>query len=201
METKTSHKYSSGRSKLTVPQRGDAPAQATSPSKTDRIKRLLTRPTRRTVLIGGIILLVISLLLFTVFFTTRSTNSSKSPDYQAVLPKDKSIDELGGWQRISPPKSDPVFAYTDIVDTIPVTVSQQPLPGSLEGDTNSQVAELAKKFNATTKIDAGGTTVYVGTSAKGPQSAILTKNKLLILIKSQQNISNASWATYAQSLN
>lgn len=117
-----------------------------------------------------------------------------------MLPKGKSIKELGGWKRVSPPKNDPVFAYLDTIDGVPVSVSQQPLPRSFESDTNNQVAELAKKFNATDTINAGGATAYVGTSSKGPQSVIFTSGDLLILIKSEKKISDASWAKYAESL-
>lgn len=120
-------------------------------------------------------------------------------EYQTVIPDGKSIGELGGWKRVSPAKSDPVFAYNDTLDGVAINVSQQPLPKSFKG--GDQIADLAKRFNATTKIDANGTTVYVGTSAKGPQSAILSKNDLLILIKSQNKIDDKSWAKYARSLN
>ncbi len=122
-------------------------------------------------------------------------------EYQTVLPANKSITELGGWKRVSPPTGDPVYAYTDKIDGISVSISQQPLPKSFTDDLDTQLAELAKKFSATTKIDANGATVYVGTSAKGPQSAILSKNGLLILIKSTDKISDAAWAKYAKSLN
>lgn len=120
--------------------------------------------------------------------------------YQTVLPSGKSIDDLGGWQRISPPEGDPVFAYNDSIDGISVNVSQQPLPRSLKESPDQWVADLAKKFNATTRISADGNPVYVGTSAKGPQSAIFRKDELLVLIKSESKIEDQSWATYARSL-
>lgn len=122
-------------------------------------------------------------------------------EYQTVIPNDKSIGELGGWKRVSPPGKDPVYAYVDKINDIGISVSQQPLPSSFTGDVDNQVAEVAKKFNATNKIEEGGTDIYVGTSAKGPQSAILTKNGLLILIKSTQKIDDASWIKYTKSLN
>lgn len=121
--------------------------------------------------------------------------------YQTILPQGKSISDLGGWQRVSPPEGDPVFAYVDSIDGVSVNVSQQPLPKSLKGDVDEWVTELAKKFNATTRIDADDTKVYVGTSAKGPQSAIFTKNGLLILIKSETKVEDKGWAAYARSLN
>jgi hypothetical protein len=129
-----------------------------------------------------------------------STEAVEDLEYQTILPSGKSISALGGWKRVSPEKSEPVYAYTDKIGDISINVSEQPLPESFIGNTDSQVAELAEKFNATTKIDAGDVKAYVGTSAKGPQSAIFTKNSLLILIKSQEKIDDAAWAKYIKSL-
>ncbi|MDB5177100.1 MAG: hypothetical protein JWN75_768 [Candidatus Saccharibacteria bacterium] len=123
-----------------------------------------------------------------------------TPDYGTFLPTGKDIGALGGWKRVSPPNGNPVFAYADKIDGTPISVSQQPLPDSFHPDVDEQVAELAKGFSATDKIDADGTKVYVGTSSKGPQSAILVKKDTLILIKSQAKISDSSWASYAKSL-
>lgn len=139
----------------------------------------------------------------------QAENSQKSEnefienlEYQTVLPESKSITQLGGWKRVSPPDSDPVYAFTDKIDDTIISVSQQPLPESFkQGGVDNQVADLAKKFNATTSFDAGATTAYIGTSAKGPQSVIFTKNSLLILIKSQAKIDEASWGRYIKSLN
>lgn len=135
-------------------------------------------------------------------FSSNDSNATiKKPEYQTVLPKGKTINELGGWKRVSPPKDTPIFAFTDTIDGIPVSVTEQPLPQSFKTDTDNQVADLAKKFNATDKIDAAGTPVYIGTSVKGPQSVIFASGNLLILIKSEKKVSDMSWATYAQSLN
>ena len=123
-------------------------------------------------------------------------------EYQTVLPESKSITQLGGWRRVSPSDSDPVYAYTDKINDVAISVSQQPLPESFkQGGIDSNVADVAKKFNATASFDAGTTTAYSGTSAKGPQSVIFTKNSLLILIKSQANIDEDAWVRYVKSLN
>lgn len=126
--------------------------------------------------------------------------TAKEPEYETVLPKGKNISELGGWKRISPPEKDPVFAFADSIDGVNISVSEQSLPPSFKSDLNNQVAQIAQKFNAIDKIDGGGFTMYIGSSSKGPQSAIFTKNGLLILIKSEKKIKNTSWAAYAQSL-
>lgn len=170
------------------------------------------RFTKKIVTIGIISLMIVSSLVIGIVAHRRDVakkaggNSGLSAsvedvEYQTLLPNGKSITELGGWKRVSPSESEPVFAYTDKIGETSINVSQQPLPKSFIGDTDNQVEELAKKFNATSKIDAGNVKVFVGSSTKGPQSAIFTKNSLLILIKSHEKIDDASWAKYIKSLN
>jgi len=130
----------------------------------------------------------------------EAANAVEKPQFSTVVPKGTSIDKLGGWSRISPPSADPVFAYNDKIGTQPINISEQALPASFKDDVDNQVAELAKKFSATNQLTAGNTTVYFGTSSKGPQSVIFTKNNLLILIKSQQIIEDKDWLKYIESL-
>lgn len=183
---------------------------ASEPSKTKfsskktaflRLRRLLL--TKKAGAIAAIFVLGIAGYSVAQSATSANTpeNVTFDPGYQTILPSGKSIGDLGGWRRVSPPEKDPVYAYVDRIDGIAINISQQPLPKDFQASTKEHVAELAKKFNATTEIDASGTTVYIGTSAKGPQSVIFTKNNLLILIKSQQKIDNTSWQRYAESLN
>lgn len=125
----------------------------------------------------------------------------ENPGYQTILPAGTTIKKLGGWERISPPASDPVYAYADKVGTVSISVSEQPLPASFKGDVDGQVAQLAKSYSATDMTDANGTKVYIGTSAKGPQSTIFTKSDLLVLIKSSEKIDDKAWVNYINSLN
>lgn len=122
------------------------------------------------------------------------------PEFAAILPNGKSIDSLGGWKKVSPPKSEPVFAYTDHINGIASTISQQSLPASFTTSTDAHVAELAKSYNATNKIKTGSTTVYVGTSIKGPQSIIFTKASLLVLIKTKSTVQNDALISYINDL-
>ena len=133
-------------------------------------------------------------------FTTAQLPQG-TPDYDTVLPTGKTINDFGGWTRVSPSTADPVYAYVDTVAGSPIRVSQQPLPNGFDEDTNDQVSSLAQDLGANQVLNVGETVVYIGTSAKGPQSIVLTKNKLLILIRSSIVISNADWATYISSLN
>lgn len=120
---------------------------------------------------------------------------------RATLPKGKTINELGGWKLLRPPESPPLLAYVDNIGATPIQVTQQSLPTASKGDATSQIVEIAKKFNATNEIDAGTTKIYVGTSAKGPQSAIFTKNNLLIMIKTEEKIDDQAWVDYVKTLN
>lgn len=145
--------------------------------------------------------LAMGLRTHTVADGTDPAKVAQAPHYETVIPDGKTVEALGGWKRISPPNKPEVYAYSDKIGDVPISVSQQVLPKTFESNPSEQVADLAKKFSATTKIDAGDTIVYVGTSAKGPQSALLTKNNLLILIKSTKKVDEKDWAQYVKSLN
>ena len=159
-----------------------------------------TRPTNTTLLVSlGALVLTIGCVAMVIH--SRADNSSKeSPSFATVLPQGASIESLGGWRKASPPGSDPAFAYTDTVDSVAVSVSQQKLPRDFSQNPAAHVAELAKSYNATTQFIVDDTPIYIGTSAKGPQSVIFTKRGLLILIKSQQKISDVAWKRYITSL-
>lgn len=136
---------------------------------------------------------------------TKTVNKSGvltkgTPTYKTLLPAGKTIVQLGGWTRVSPSNVDPVYAFVDKIGEIPINLSQQPLPSELKDDTDNQLSLLASDFRAEEKLMVGNTTVYIGTSAKGPQSVIFTKDNLLILIKSSVKISNEKWTSYINSL-
>jgi len=123
-----------------------------------------------------------------------------TPDYKTILPAGHSIEDYGGWTRVSPPKRDPVYAYVDHIGSIPINVSQQPIPKDFGDDPDSQVQDLAEGYGASTVIKTGSTTVYIGTSAKGPQSVIFIKDGLLVLIKASAVVPDQQWQQYIQSL-
>jgi len=124
----------------------------------------------------------------------------EQPQFSTILPNGKSIDDLGGWSRISPTTSDPVFAYNDKIEGVTINVSEQPLPKNFEGNADAQVAELTKG-GAYNELTAGSTKAYIGTSSQGPQTVVFSKNNLLILMKSKQKIDNKDWSKYIESLN
>jgi hypothetical protein len=132
--------------------------------------------------------------------TTVLDSKGQKPSYETILPEGEVIEDLGGWRRISPPDKEPVFAYADTLTGIPITVSEQPLPASFQKDMAGEITKLAEQFGANEKITAGDLTAYLGTSIKGPQSIILAKRDLLVLIKSESKISNQEWADYIEAL-
>lgn len=153
------------------------------------------------VLIG----LLSSIVILTLWVSTKEDPSSSTPqtapNYQTVLPPNKTIDQLGGWQRVSPPDAAPAYAYIDTIENTRINVSQQLLPDDFMEDTDQRIEALAKGFSATTELVLeGGDRLYIGTSVRGPQSAIVIKNGLLILIKSEDKINDSAWKSYAESL-
>lgn len=184
------------------------------PTKDDFIRRLRGID-KRTILIGGSALMIVTIMAgasvyMTNFGSPHDDNSvvtnpldrlqKGTPQYATMLPAGKSIDKLGGWTRISPPDRNPVFAYTDKIDGAPISVSQQPLPNDFKNDTDKKIEELARSFKADQKLTVGTSAVFIGTSASGPQSVILEKNDILVLMKSSVRIDSKKWADYVSSL-
>lgn len=155
--------------------------------------------TKKRVLVAASTLLAVATIAI-LYYVLRPSSEVNTPEYTVVLPQNRSVDDLGGWQRVSPPSSDPVYAYSDSLDDVTISVSQQPIPESFRGNVAAEVEQLAKSYNATTVIKAGETPVYIGRSSKGPQSVIFAKNDTLVLIKSQGTIEQESWINYVSNL-
>jgi len=133
---------------------------------------------------------------------TTGSLTKGTPDFQTLLPQGVSIEQLGGWTRVSPPDRNAVYAFADTIGTTKIIVSQQPLPKEFS-DNNKQehVADLANDYHADRYVTASnGIKIFIGTSAKGPQSIIFTKSNTLVLIKSQAVVSDNSLIEYVDSL-
>lgn len=126
--------------------------------------------------------------------------TKETPTFKTILPAGTTIEEFGGWTRVSPKDRAAAYGYADTLAKTPIIVSQQELPDELKDDVEGQVNTLAEGYRATRIVKAGPTTIHIGTSAKGPQSVIFTKNSLLVLIKSSAKISDADWSAYVSSL-
>lgn len=133
--------------------------------------------------------------------TQKEKNASAtSPEHTAFLPKGRSIEDLGGWRRVSPPHKEPVFAFTDTVDGVAISVSQQAIPQEFVDSPEKSVEKLAKAENATNIFKIDRLTVYMGESVRGPQTLVFTKDNTLIFIKSQSKIAEDHWVNYIKNL-
>lgn len=185
---------------------------ATKKTRLQRLRTLKHKAVRATntlsrrskIIVVGVLAVIIACIIFGIVSrdTSDGPNSNQSNgqilenlEYQTILPAGKTITELGGWRRVSPPEGEAVYAYTDVIDGITVSVSQQPLPS-----TQSNLSDIAKNLNATTKLNGADVDAYYGTNSNGPQSVVFAKNYLLILIKSSDTISDASWINYIKTL-
>lgn len=132
--------------------------------------------------------------------SSQADVGSNKPNFTPLLPAGNTIEQLGGWQKLTTPNNDVFYVYVDDIAGVSVNVSQQQLPGKFKGDLTNKMTEMARAYNATVKLDVNGTTVYVGTSAKGPQSVLFAKNEALVLMKSWATIDQADWIAYIKKM-
>lgn len=161
------------------------------------------QPNKR-LLVTAIVMITVG--VFGLGFGIYRANSSQAdmisdkPNFAALVPAGKTIEQLGGWEKLTGPNGDAFYVYVDNVSGVSANVSQQKLPGKFKNNLDNELLNLARAYNANVKLDADGTKVYVGTSAKGPQSVIFTKNESLVLIKSWATVENGDWIAYINSL-
>jgi hypothetical protein len=123
------------------------------------------------------------------------------PAYTTILPVGKTIAQLGGWGRVSPPDKNPVFAYSDNISGVHIVVSEQPLPDNFNNDLQNQMAQLARQFNANVRLTTGdGSIIYAGTAITGAQSVVSNKSSLLLLIRSASKVSDPQLINYISTL-
>ena len=153
---------------------------------------------KHIVLISGVLVCVVAALVTgSLYFKQGTTLQSVSPDFKALTPDNTKPE----WKQSKLAGSTAaVYIFTDTIRSVPIKVSEQPLPPSFRDDPTGKTAELAESFNATSTMQVNGFTVYIGTSVKGPQSVIFSDGKLLVLIKSDTTISNGAWADYIKTL-
>lgn len=132
---------------------------------------------------------------------TKSTRLSKgTPTFTTYLPEGRKSSDYGGWTRVSPAKSDPVYAYVDSIGNTTIRVSQQQLPDAFSGDVENKVKELADDFLATQQITTKDVVIYVGRNADGPESIIFYLGETLFSIKTDGKVSDDALVKYVESL-
>jgi hypothetical protein len=128
-------------------------------------------------------------------------SEAQNPDFDTVLPVGKTIEDLGGWGRVSPPDRDPVYAYSDTLASVHIVVSEQKVPSDFSSDVPGHLSRIAKQFGASKKLTTtDGAILYLGTAANGSQSIVTSKNGLLILMRSTSVIGDQIWNDYVFAL-
>ena len=143
---------------------------------------------------GLVLKMALDRTTFTKNFVDSKLGGGNAPSFTALRPngnQDVKFESL---------KADQAYAFDDQIAGTDITVSQQPLPQDFTSNPDQSVANLAQKYNATTKLSAGGTTIYTGHSAAGNQTTIFTKNNLLVFITSKKTVANDRLTAYIQSL-
>lgn len=170
--------------------------------KDNRVTRFFKAATvaARVTLIGLVVLIVLLIGVALSRYSVLQKAKAPTPTYQTLTPSQKTIQSLGGWKKLAPPKGEPFYVFTDTINGVVINVSQQQLPDSFKNDPAGQTTQLAKSYNAVSELLVGETRVYLGNSARGPQSLIFTKDSLLILIQSQNKLSDDVWTKYISEL-
>jgi hypothetical protein len=161
---------------------------------------------RRIGVVTAILILGVGSILTASHFLSDNSKEGKgvlSDSVQVTAPTFKPLLPDGDTSKSESLKYDTnrkVMTYTDTIDQVSVTISQQQLPEAFKTDTDSQVEKMAKNFNATEIINESNPKSYLGTSIKGPQTAIFVKNGVLVFIQSARTIDKHSWAAYITKL-
>lgn len=159
------------------------------------------QPSRTVIIAAVIVLVLVGVSIWKLNSVSHdTTQSTTTPLFQTVLPANTSITKLGGWEKLTPPNNEPYYVYADSIDSVAIKVSEQPLSQDFKDALDSKLADVARGYSATDSFVVDGTKVYIGTNSKGPQSVITSKKGLLLLITSENRISNESWQNYIKSL-
>jgi hypothetical protein len=123
-----------------------------------------------------------------------------TPDFPVLTPFGAGVADLGGFANISPDGAPPVYTFTDSISGVPIKVSQQLIPDAFRSDRDAKLKDLATQFNANEQILVDENPAYIGTSEDGVQSVVYIKGENLVLIASDNIISNADWLKYLGNL-
>lgn len=177
-----------------------------------RLPKLRIPELSRRVRWGGMMLVCVLIALISLSIVSTKNRGNKThseggavlagnatkPDFPFLLPEGKKEETEGG--KIGYDAQRKVVSFTDKVGIVNITVSQQPLPESFNTDSEKQLETLAKNFSANEIIVPSNPKVFLGTSAKGPQTAIFYKNDLLVFIQSSSKIDKIDWTDYIRGL-
>lgn len=175
------------------------------------IRRIATNPSRHKLALTLTVLAIAVLTTLTLLKDNTNTaqpvnadsqqvlssNLPTSPTFTTLAPGGDIHQATGGELRYDSAKQ--VASYTDTVQNVAITVSQQELPGHFVLDPAAGMANLASSINSKDQFNVGDTTVYVG-QPNNTQTAVFMKNQVLVFIVAQTPLSNEVLAAYINGL-
>jgi hypothetical protein len=182
------------------------PALSTALTRTAKFLRAaLVRTNRKKLLIGagalGALLLIFAFSSQSGFKKPSSQvlgGQPASPTFDTLVPNDDAKLTTSG--NVAFNKEKQVASFTDTIDEVPITVSQQALPERFQKNPKDELAKFAEDLNAREKIEVGNVTAYSGVSEKGPQTIVLIKNQVLLFITADKKLPQAQLIGYIDSL-
>lgn len=128
----------------------------------------------------------------------QGTQQAATPDFSPLLPNGDITNTVS--QKVQYDANKKVANYTDKIDGTSVTISLQQLPATFKPDIATNIKKVAEQFSANDKLEVDNGDAFIGTSEKGPQSLVGYRGDLLVFMKSEAKIDNASWVAYFNSL-
>jgi len=160
---------------------------------------------RKKVMVGsaGVVVLLIAIAVVPGIFggkksSTVLTSQSQAPEFSTISPGGDIKSTESGQIAYDPGKK--VASFTDKIEGVAVTVSQQALPEKFASDRAGELEKFAHEIYANEKLEIGDTTAYIGVSSKGPQTVVLIKNDLLLFISTESKVQNLALFDYIDSL-
>lgn len=123
-----------------------------------------------------------------------------TPPYKILYPGGKNAQNIGKIIKNNSPSQNSTYSYVDVVAGVEINVTQQEINELIKNNPEKTLEAAAKANNQNEIISVDGVTVYLGTSAKGPQVASFIKGNLIIFINASDTISNETWAAYISAL-
>lgn len=185
--------------------------------KLSKPKVKLPKPSKKTIKIFVIVLVVIVLVGAAVFATTKflhrtpqvattagaslKTATASSPSYTPVVPENKT--ELASTKTAGTgfDGSRDTYSYQDSISGLAFTVSQQPMPTG-NSTPQAKIDKIAKAIGGTTVVKIpNGTKGYISGDVKsGNQVIVFTLHNLLVFIQSPFSHTPSDWELYIATL-
>jgi hypothetical protein len=160
---------------------------------------------------GGLLVLAVGFVLIKHYDFSKSdipittgtaalSSALSNPTFVPVAPKNKPQLATGKSQATAFDGHRDTYSYTDNLDNVPLTVSEQPIPANFSSATQA-VASIAKSIGAAYTLKPPGTVAYEAESNKtSAQTIVFSADNLLIFIQSNFSHDNGTWQDYIASL-